>query len=251
MIKLVCPECQRQNEPERIYCHDCGARLDRSALAKVAPKGEDPKQTQRRLRQLLDPGRLKMRLMFFKISKLILGACALAVLIQMLLPPEVPERVKSIELQQINLDLENASTSHDAAPLQYTEAQVNAYLVNVARSKQAALSKLLQFERALVNFDEGVCRITAERSLFGFSVFHAISYNVTLQNGTLIASNNGGSIGRMPIHPMIMKFGDILFSDLWTALDREKKSVSKMGAIEFHPKTVILTPKQAALPPGA
>jgi hypothetical protein len=251
MIKLVCPECQRQNEPERIYCHDCGARLDRSALAKVAPKGEDPKQTQRRLRQLLDPGRLKMRLMFFKISKLILGACALAVLIEMLLPPEVPERVKSIELQQINLDLENASTSHGAAPLQYTEAQVNAYLVNVARSKQAALSKLLQFERALVNFDEGVCRITAERSLFGFSVFHAISYNVTLQNGTLTASNNGGSIGRMPIHPMIMKFGDILFSDLWTALDREKKSVSKMGAIEFHPKTVILTPKQAVLPPGA
>jgi hypothetical protein len=245
MIKLVCPECQRQNEPERIYCHDCGARLDRSALAKVAPKGEDPKQTQRRLKQLLDPGRLKLRLMFFKISKLILGACALAVLIEMLLPPiDLPERLKDVELQQINLDLENATTSHGTLPLQYTETQVNAYLVNVTRSKQAALSKLLQFERALVNFDEGVCRITAERSLLGFSVFHAISYNVTLQNGTLTASNNGGSIGRMPIHPMIMKFGDILFTDLWTALDREKKSVSKMGAIEFHPKTVILTPKQ-------
>ena len=80
--------------------------------------------------------------------------------------------------------------------------------------------------------------------MLGFSVFHAISYNVTLQNGTLTASNNGGSIGRMPIHPMIMKFGDILFTDLWTALDREKKSVSKMDAIEFHLKTVILTPKQ-------
>jgi len=246
MINLVCPECQRQNEPERIYCHDCGARLDRSALAKVAPKGEDAKETHRRLRRMLDPGRLKMRLMFFKISKLILGAAALAVLIQMLLPPrEVPERVKSVELQQINLELENASTSHSAAPLQYTETQVNAYLVNVLKSKQAALSKFLQFERAFVKFDEGVCRITAERSLLGFSVFHAISYNVTLQNGTLTASNNGGSIGRMPIHPMIMKFGDILFTDLWTALDREKKSVSKMGGIEFHPKTVIVTPKQS------
>lgn len=244
MIKLVCPECQRENEPERIYCHDCGARLDRSALAKVAPKGEDAKETQRRLRQMLDPGGVKTRLMFFKVSKLILGACALAVLIQMLLPPDVPERVKSIGLQQISLDLENASTGHGTAPLRYSEAQVNVYLVNVLKSKQAALSKLLQFERALVNFDEGVCRITAERSLLGFSVFHAISYNVVLQDGTLTASNNGGSIGRMPIHPMIMKFGDILFTDLWTALDREKKSVSKMGAIEFHPKTVILIPKQ-------
>ncbi|MEY2489853.1 MAG: hypothetical protein QOC70_1795 [Verrucomicrobiota bacterium] len=252
MIKLVCPECQRQNEPERIYCHDCGARLDRSALAKVAPKEEDPKQTQRRLRQMLDPGRVKMRLMFFKISKLILGAAAVAALIQILLAPSgLPERAKNLELQQINLDLENAATSRNAAPLQYNETQVNAFLANVVRSKQAALSKYLQFERALANFDEGVCRITAERSFLGFSVFHSIAYNVTLQNGTLNASTVGGSIGRMPIHPMIMKYGDILFSDLWTALEREKKAVSKLGAIEFHPKTVILTPKSAATAPAA
>jgi hypothetical protein len=245
MFKLVCPECHRQNEPERIYCHDCGARLDRSVLAKVAPKTEDAKETQRRLRLMLDPGRARMRLTFFRISKLVLGSCGLAVLIVMLQPPvHLPERVNNVELQQINLDLENASINHSAAPLRYTEAQVNAYLVNVVRSKQAALSKLLQFERALVSFEEGVCQITAERSLFGVSVFPAISYNVTLQNGTLTASNNGGSIGRMPIHPGIMKFGDILFTDLWTALDREKKSVSKMGAIEFHPQTVVLTPKE-------
>ena len=252
MIKLVCPECQRQNEPERIYCHDCGARLDRSALAKVAPKLEDPKQTQRRLKQLLDPGRVKLRLMFFKISKLVLGACALAVLIQMLRPPiDLPERVKNLELQQINLDLENATMNHSAAPLRYTDAQVNAYLANVTKTKQAALSKFLQFERAVVKFDEGVCQITAERSLLGFSVFHAISYNVRLQDGTLTASNNGGSIGRLPIHPMIMKYGDVLFTDLWAVLDREKKSVLKMGAMEFHPKAVILTPKQAAVAPDA
>jgi hypothetical protein len=245
MIKLVCPECQRQNEPERIYCHDCGARLNRSALAKVAPKQEDPKQTQRRLKQLLDPGRLKMRLLFFKISKIILGACALAAFIEMLLPPiYLPERVKNVELQQINLDLENATISHSTAPLQYTEEQVNAYLVNVAKTKKAALNKYLEFERALVKFNEGVCRITAERSLFGFSVFTAISYNVALQNGTLTASNNGGSIGRMPIHPMLMKYGDILFSDVWRALDREKKLVAKMDAIEFHPQLVILIPRQ-------
>jgi hypothetical protein len=247
MIKLVCPECQRQNEPERIYCHDCGARLDRSALAKVAPKLEDPKATQRRLKQLLDPGRLRLRLMFFKISKLVLGACAMAVLIEMLRPPkDLPDRPKSLELQQISLDLEKATSSHGAAPLQYSTDQVNAYLANVTKTKQAALNKFLQFERALVTFDEGVCGITMERSLFGFSVFHTISNNVALQNGTLTATNNGGSIGRMPIHPMIMKYGDILFSDLWSVLDREKKLVAKMSTVEFHPKLVRLTPKQPA-----
>jgi hypothetical protein len=244
MIKLVCPECQRENEPERIYCHDCGARLDRTALAKAAPKGEDAKETQRRLKNLLDPQRDKIRLMFFKVSKLILGALAMAAVVQMILPPDVPPRAKTGEFPpQIGLDLENATMNHGAAPLHYTEAQVNAYLGNAVKSKQAALSKLLQFERAIVTFDENVCRITAERSLFGLSVFTTTSLQVTSQNGTLTASNKGGSIGRLPIHPLLMKYADILFSDLWTALDRERKSIAKMSAIEFHPQAVVLTPK--------
>lgn len=244
MIKLICPECRRENEAERIYCHDCGARLDRTALAKVAPKGEDAKETHRRLRSLLDPQRAKMRLMFFKVSKLVLGAFATAALVQMLLPPDLPPRAKSGEFPpQINLDIENAAMNHNAPPLRYTDAQVNAYLGSALKSKQAALSKLLQFERAVVNFDENVCRITAERSLFGFSVFTGTSAKVTLENGTLKASNNGGTIGRLPVHPLLMQYADPIFSDLWAALERERKAVSKMSAIEFHPQAVVLIPK--------
>src|ERR1051325_9332017 len=187
MIKLICPECRRENEPERIYCHDCGARLDRTALAKNAPKVEDAKETQRRLRTMLDPQRAKMRQLFFKTSKMILGAFALAAFIQMILPADVPPRPKSGEFPpQINLDLENAALNHSTAPMQYTEAQVNAYLGSALKSKQAALSKLLQFERAIVKFAETVCSVTAERSYFGFSVYTTTSAKVTLQNGTLI-----------------------------------------------------------------
>jgi hypothetical protein len=244
MIKLICPECRRENEAERIYCHDCGARLDRTSLAKIAPKGEDAKETQRRLRTMLDPQRAKMRLMFFKISKLVLGAFAAAAIIQMIIPPDAPPRQKSGEFPpQINLDLENAAMNQSAPPLQYTEAQVNAYLGSALRSKQAALSKMLQFERAFVSFDENVCRVTAQRSLFGLSVFTTTSSNVTLENGTLKASNNGGKIGRLRIHPMLMKYADPLFADLWAALDRERKAVAKMNAIEFHPQLVVLIPK--------
>jgi hypothetical protein len=244
MIKLICPECRRENEAERIYCHDCGARLDRTALAKEPPKGEDVKETQRRLKTLLDPGRLKMRLMFFKVSKLILGALVAAAIVQMLLPPDMPTAPKTGEFPpQIGLDLENAAMNHGQAPLQYTEAQVNAYLGTTLKNKKAALSSLMQFERGVVTFDETVCRITAERSLFGYSFFTTTSTKVTLQDGKVIASNNGGKIGRLPIHPLIMKYADPLFADLWAALDRERKSVAKMNAIEFHQHAVVLIPK--------
>lgn len=244
MIKLVCPECRRENEPERIYCHDCGARLDRTALAKIAPKGEDVKATQRRLKSMLDPGRVKMRLMFFKVSKVILGAFATAAVIQMLLPPDVPPVPKSGEFPpQINLDMENAALNHGSPPLRYTEAQVNAFLGSALKSRQAALSKVLQFERAFVNLDENVGRVTVQRSLFGFSFYTATSGKVALENGALKASNNGGSIGRLPVHPALMKYSDPIFADLWAALDREKKSLSKMVGIELHPQAVVLIPR--------
>jgi hypothetical protein len=244
MITLVCPECRRENEAERIYCHDCGARLDRTALAKAAPKGEDVKETRRRLLTMLDPQRAKMRHLFFKTSKVILGALALAAVIQMILPPDIPARPKTGDFPpQINLDLENATLNHQTAPMQYTEAQVNAYLGSALKSKQAALSKLLQFERAIVKFDENICHVTAQRSLLGYSLYTTTSSKVVLENGKVTATNNGGSIGRLPVHPALMKYADLLFSDLWAALDRERKSVAKMGTIEFHPQAVVLTPK--------
>ena len=65
----------------------------------------------------------------------------------------------------------------------------------------------------------------------------------------MTTSVKGGNIGRMPIHPLIMKYGDILFTDFWAALDQEKKTVSKMSAIELHPKSVILIPKSAVTTP--
>ena len=257
MALVACPECQRENEPERIYCHDCGAKLDRSSLAKIAPKIEDPKQTQKRLKNLVDPNRLRLRLMFFQVSKLLLGACLVAGLIEMFLPPEnLPEKQKNVELQQLNLELEKADESHTPMAVQFNEAQVNAFLINVCKTKQALLNKYVTFERAIVKFDEGVCQITMERSFFGYSVYYSASYNVAMESrarglSSISASTNAGTIGRLPIHPKLMQYGDFLFQDLWAALEPEKKLMLKMGGIEFHSKTMILTPKPIAAVPSA
>jgi len=37
MTKIVCGECRHENEAERIYCHNCGERLDRSMAAAQKP----------------------------------------------------------------------------------------------------------------------------------------------------------------------------------------------------------------------
>jgi hypothetical protein len=147
---------------------------------------------------------------------------------------------------QINLDLETAAMDpRTSGALRYTDEQVNAYLGYALKGKQAALSKYyLTFERAIAQFEEGYCIMTVERSLFGFSVFTTAAYNVSLQNGAITAQSRGGRIGRMPVHPALMEQAGILFQDVWTALDRDRKNVTKLGVLEFHPKMVLLAPKQ-------
>jgi ribosomal protein L40E len=242
MTKLVCPECGHENEPERIYCHRCGARLDRSATASRTSQQKELKDTQRHVRKMLKPQNVASRRLFFTISKVVLGACAAAAVIQMILPPDVPSASKDVAPRQINFDLENAIYSHRPAQLEYTEEQVNAYLAYTLKSKQSALNKrLLNFKRAIVGFGEGAVTITAERSLFGYSLYSGSAYAVRAGEGKIVVSNKGGNIGRLPFHPGIMQFMDIIFADLWSALQREQKLIAKMGAIEFHEKQVLLS----------
>jgi hypothetical protein len=243
-MKLVCPECRRENEPERIYCHDCGTRLDRSALRREKAKVEDPSATRKRLRSMFDPKGAMLKRRFIQASQLILGALLLAVLVQMFRAPDVPERPKTFELSQINLDLENAITTPGAAPLRYSDDQVNAYLGSTLKGKRKTLSNYLQFERAVVGLEENVCRATVERSIFGFSVFSTVDFTPQLENGKLTGRVLGGRIGRLPIHPALMKYADFLFADVCSALDRDRKLVAKFGAVEVHPRFVVLTPRQ-------
>jgi hypothetical protein len=192
---------------------------------------------------MFDPTGVKIRFWFFRTAKLILAACALAAVIEMISPPDVPPPVKrSLFLSQIALELENAITSHRPEQLQYSEEQVNAHLAYALKNKQSTLNKpLLEFKRAVVALDEARLQLTTERSLLGLSLYSSVSYVVTMREGQISAATNGGSIGRVPIHPALMKLTDGIFADVWAALDRERKLVARMARIELHPKSVVLT----------
>jgi len=244
MTKLVCPECQRENEPERIFCHGCGARLDRSGLARQEAAPEEAEQIRQRVQRLFDPRRGRFRQTFFSFGKLLLGAFVTAALVQIALPLELPSPSQQLELPpQINFELENALLYH--RQLRYSQEQVNAYLAYSLKSKQHSLDKpLLIFKRALVSFGDGTCTITVERSLFGYSIYQRAIYKVNLVDGKIVASSPGGSIGRLPVHPAIMRYGQIIFDDAWSALTRERKLVAQLGTIEFQEGNVVLTAPQ-------
>jgi hypothetical protein len=244
MTALICPECRYENETERIYCHDCGARLDRSGLlAKETGNRESAADTQRRLKQMWDPKRGRAKRLTVKGAKFLAGAMACAAVILMLLQPELPPEAKGdLSTPLISMDLLSAVSNRQATPLIYTQDQVNSYLASSLRRKDApSRSSLLPVRRVLVRFQEGLCTVAIERQLIGkFLLASESSYRVRMENGKILAETTGGSIGRMPIHPMLLKMGNPLLEPLWKWLARERNSVAKMTAIEFHSNSVTL-----------
>ena len=237
--KLTCTECRHENEAERIYCHNCGERLDRSAVA-AHKKSHDSEEALRHLQKMMGaPSQVRRN--FFAASKLILGAAVVAALVEIALPPELPAPTKTAP-QQIDLDLENVASYQKTGPLEYSQEQINAYLVYRLTGKKKVLDKpFLTFVRATASFREGECRIGLERSLFGYSLFSRTSYRVDASGGKFVATNTGGWVGRLPVHPAIMQIGGIIFADLWSALERERKLLGKMGAVSFHDASVTIT----------
>ena len=243
MTKLVCPDCQHENEPERIYCHSCGARLDRSKMSAAAvPVGDPDIKTQAHLKKLLQGGQGDAKRAALKLAKVLLGALCVAALIVMALPPDLPPATKNYTFApMINMDMVSATSGHQGAALVYKEEQVNSYIAsNLRRKDNPASQGYFPLRRVLVRFEEGVCGIDTERQLLGYSIYSGSSYRVKIDNGKVIGTTTSGYIGRMPIHPALMKYADILLQKAWDSLARERTSVAKLASIEFHPQSVTL-----------
>ena len=236
--KLLCPECRHENEAERIYCHDCGARLDRSAVrVKKEPRGD----THRRVKRMFDPQGAKLRALMATAGKIILAAGVAAVVLDMVLPPDVPAPVKTpVLVSSFRLDLENMVSKRQPVQKQFTEEQVNAFLASALKSKQTSLDKpLLNFKRAILGFSNQRCTVTVERSLLGtYSIYTTSVYSAQLKDGHLSGEIQAGRIGRLPIHPKLAQYMGALVGDVGSALDRDLKLVAKLGAIEFGDKNV-------------
>ena len=246
---LVCKQCNFENEPERVYCHNCGAKLDRSLLPPDATKRADPVVTQERVRRMVSPRRGSgLRWLRHLVASLALSAL-LAVIVVIIKPPDdIPEISKDAALSAptVTDDLDGLVAQATPARLTYTEDQINAFLQSTIRGKSSGSSgAVLKFERAYVRFDEGLVRVTYVQSIFGLPLYATTTDSLSLQNGQVIATPSAGTFGRLPISARLMPYFGGLFGPLWKVLDRDKNLVARLGSITFHKGRVDMLNKAA------
>ena len=187
---LVCKQCNFENEPERVYCHNCGAKLDRSLLPPEATKREDPVLVQQRVRKMVKPRNATLAFQLKNLLYSVLLAAFLALIIAAIKPPGGTPNISqdaASEAPPIADDLDGLLQQPAPHRLAYSEDQVNAYLKATLRGGKAdrAGALAMKFEQAYVHFGNGTCQITSVQSLFGLPIYTTTVRSFAVSNGVV------------------------------------------------------------------
>jgi len=251
---IACKDCGHVNEAQRIYCHNCGTKLDRSHVIEQEKSREEPAaKKQRRVRKMMNPGSGGI-LPVLKTGLKVIGYAALtAAIIQIARPPEeVPEMPDgAVETPPLGILLEELTMASGGRQVAFSEADVNRYLKGTVRP--SSKEGVAVFQRAFVNMKEGLLRITSQTAIQGYPLYAGASYRLKIEDGDLSAIPAGIHLGRLDIPEIAAKHTgpvlDVLLKSLWDSLKREKSSMGKIGSVEVLKGQILLRSKGE--PPAA
>ena len=248
---LLCKQCNFENEPERVYCHNCGAKLDRSLLPPEATRREDPVVVQERVRKMVSPRRgMGLRGVKHLIYSLVIASVLAALLLIIKPPRNIPQLSKEAVMTAPAImddlaTLEEAPTPVSRA-FRYPEDQVNAFLQNAVRGKDStSYGVTMKFERVYIHFHEGYCSITTEQSIMGLLIYATTNRTVKIENGALVSQVLGGSFGSLKIPAVAMVHLEGIFGPLEKLFEHDRPQLTRLQSITCREKAVDLATKPA------
>jgi hypothetical protein len=243
---LPCAQCGFVNEAERVYCHNCGSKLDRSLLPTHDEQGEDsPAKARKRISKITNP---KTGFVFQEVKaffKVELAAAAVAALFLIgQKPDDVPELKKASIQRLINSDMMEAMQSPKPSLISFTEDDVNQHLKKTVKPQETLIPGV-EVSRVYAVFLPGVIRMGTENSIFGYPIYAEIAFQVEVKGGKFTTSIVGGNLGLLAVDPRIMRYGEVIFQGSWEALKRERAQMDKMERVDVRKEGISLVTKGA------
>ena len=246
---LPCGQCGYENEAERVYCHNCGAKLDRSLLPKDEEGGtktETPEQARKRIAKMTNPkSGGGLREIKTAVNVLIYSAIVAALFLITRPPDGVPEVSKELPQRFISDEMMEVVNAPQPKRVDFTESDVNGYLQQRLKSKDGGTAGM-EFKRAYVNLLPGVIHIGSEQEIFGMAFYSGVLYRLEVKDGKFTPVIAGGNFGRLAVHPFAMQYLDFFFQKLWGLLPNERKQMDKMQAVVVQKGTITLVSKGGA-----
>lgn len=246
MERLPCTECGYQNEPERVYCHNCGAKLDRSLLT-VAAERRKPKKLKSGGKAL--SSNLKSpRKPILKplISCLALGALLAAGLLAFLPPDNAPsyDGDPLLQLPEIGGALSALAGLNRRVEATFTERQVNAYIKVTVRSKDSGmLADYVHYLGSAVEIGDGTARVVMSQSLLGYPLHAHMTFRPAGAPGSLKPVTVGCGIGRLDLPVAVAPLINLIFKKLWKATKNDLEAMRQLGEIKLTKQKVVFASK--------
>ena len=246
---LECAACGHQNEPERVYCHNCGQKLDRSLLPKVQESNvESDLEKRRRVKKLMsgtrkNPIARELKTLF---SVLIFAALVAAIFLLFNKPEDVPPRKFETFPERDAGEVLNALIA-DKRPLatDLNETEINYFLSKALKPADSGVPGV-KFERAFVNLRPGMIIVTVERSLFGeVSIFNSTIYAPRVADGNVKFEPIGIYFGRLGLDPRMTFAPGLGLDGVKKAFEKELAGLGRLTDVQVGNKTVKLITKAA------
>jgi hypothetical protein len=208
---IKCGQCGHENDATRVFCQNCGERLERPAGENPVMSGPTkvPSET-RSWSRAAGTGFVASVFGFIRrIVSTALFAALLAVLIQMARPPDrVPPAQPPNEVQagQLWQAVQVLSGSNYARAMDISQAQANNYLASSIVPDPVGGNSIFRadFSRAFVVIKSGKLEFFVEQRFYGWPIYMYLEAVPENSEGKSSLRVTGGGIGRMPLHPRLM-----------------------------------------------
>ena len=202
---LKCAACEHENEPERVYCHNCGSKLDRSILPKTDDqKTETAEATRSRVKKMMNPkrGGASFNDVKIGIQVIIFAVIVAAMFLFWQAPDDIPEARKDyIPLTDPGERWEQLIKTPSANMITLSEDDANIQLRRTIKGAEGSLG--IKFVRAVVSFEQGMATVIVQRDAWGLPMYSSVSYKPVVKDGKVRGEVVGIRLGRLGIAPAL------------------------------------------------
>jgi hypothetical protein len=244
--KLICTACQHENEVERVYCHNCGEKLDRSLLPKtdITKPSEDKAKTARQVKKMMNPNRLNWRtnIKTFVLIEFFAALVAAGYLASQ--TPDAGQPLDRTKMSDIQLIEEWNKMLRPNVPVSvpFTEFDVNYYLNKAVKGGAGAMG--IKFERAFAHFEPGIVTIGVQRNVWGLSLYNTAVFKPVPEGVSWTAKVERYAIGRLTVPAVLaklLKLDDSTLGAFSHVFEKETKQLSRLEKIEPGDGTISFT----------
>lgn len=241
MSAIKCKQCGHENDLTRVFCQNCGGRLERpEGAAGPTISGPTKVPTGPRKRRASTPlGPLLVRLVRTVISTTILAAL-IALLIQMSRKPEgLPPAKPANEVQatQVYQMMNSMAESPYGRGYDLTQDQMNNYLAAriLPADAQSGAAVRAQFQRAFGVIGQGEMSFFIEQKFLGIPVYMYVTGTVEKSGESMTFKSHGGGVGHVRFAPQLVPLLEKVIAPVGASISDATGVVQSASSVSFVP----------------